>query len=104
MRLLQRDVANLPPEAVHQLTQAHHTLCEYCTIYLGAAHKLRHINFENVDVSVTNANIWSLCYKMADPTKMYDVIYGYSHKATVQTSAKYISIIATRKIFEGTCF
>ncbi|XP_063530303.1 protein lava lamp-like [Cydia strobilella] len=26
MRLLQRDVANLPPEAVHQLTQAHHTL------------------------------------------------------------------------------
>ncbi|KAI8440078.1 hypothetical protein MSG28_001501 [Choristoneura fumiferana] len=34
MRLLQRDVANLPPEAVHQLTQAHHTLCEYYTIYL----------------------------------------------------------------------
>ncbi|XP_063379860.1 protein lava lamp-like [Cydia fagiglandana] len=30
MRLLHRDVANLPPEAVHQLTQAHHTLCEYC--------------------------------------------------------------------------
>ncbi|XP_047989122.1 protein lava lamp-like [Leguminivora glycinivorella] len=26
MRLLHRDVANLPPEAVHQLTQAHHTL------------------------------------------------------------------------------
>ncbi|XP_023950065.2 protein lava lamp [Bicyclus anynana] len=26
MRLLQRDVANLPPEAVEQLTQAHHTL------------------------------------------------------------------------------
>ncbi|CAG5009650.1 unnamed protein product [Parnassius apollo] len=26
MRLLQRDVANLPPEALEQLTQAHHTL------------------------------------------------------------------------------
>lgn len=29
MRLLQRDVANLPPEATEQLRQAHHTLCEF---------------------------------------------------------------------------
>ncbi|KAJ8724927.1 hypothetical protein PYW07_015885 [Mythimna separata] len=28
LRLLQRDVANLPPEAVDQLAQAHHTLCK----------------------------------------------------------------------------
>ncbi|RVE48398.1 hypothetical protein evm_006959 [Chilo suppressalis] len=29
LRLLQRDVANLPQEAVDQLAQAHHTLCKY---------------------------------------------------------------------------
>lgn len=36
MRLLQRDVANLPAEAVEQLNQAQHTLCKlvYDTFYL----------------------------------------------------------------------
>lgn len=31
MRLLRRDVANLPAEALEELSQAHHTLCKYVT-------------------------------------------------------------------------